>query len=86
MSGEVEIVAELGGRVVGTVTVSRKSANFYYATALHVEPEFRRRGIGRALMAAVEAYAAERGAKIRVEVPEDNWGARAFFGGTGWKR
>jgi hypothetical protein len=37
-------------------------------------------------MAAAEAYAAERGAKIRVTVSEGNIGARAFFGATGWIR
>ena len=85
LSGQT-IVAELNGRIVGEVTVSRMSANFYYATALYVEPEFRRRGIGRELMRAAEDHARAHNAQIRVEVAEGNWGARAFFGGTGWQR
>jgi ribosomal protein S18 acetylase RimI-like enzyme len=79
----VEIVAELGGRVVGTVTVWRESANIYYATALHVDREHRRQGVGTRLMAAAEAHAAAHGARIRVTIAENNLAARAFFGAIG---
>ena len=84
--GEIEIIAQIGNRIVGTVTVARKSANFYYATALYVDPAHRRQGIGRKLMAAAEEHARAHNAQIRVEVGEENWGARAFFGATGWRR
>ena len=84
--GAVEIVAELNGRIVGEVTIERRSRNIFFCTGLYVDRDHRRQGIGRALMASAEQYAAARGATIRVEVPEGNWGARAFFGATGWRR
>jgi GNAT superfamily N-acetyltransferase len=61
----VEIVAELSGRVDGTVAVWPESSGVYYATALHVDREHRRQGVGTALMMAAEEFARERGCQIR---------------------
>lgn len=52
---------------------------------LAVDPELRRRGTGRALLARFEAAARERGAETAfLEVAEDNSAARALYRAAGW--
>jgi ribosomal protein S18 acetylase RimI-like enzyme len=82
--GAVEIVAEVGKRCVGSVVCWRESANIFYCTRLFVQPEFRRRGIGRSLIMACEEHARAHNATIRVSVAESNLGGRAFFGALGF--
>lgn len=79
--GVIEIVAELGERIVGTVTLWPESSDVYYATRLHVDRDHRRQKIGTRLMAAAEAFAAERNAKIRVTVNDPV--ALSFFRAIG---
>lgn len=51
-----------------------------------VDPEFRRRGIGKALMSAVIAHVQEEGAEaIRLEVRASNSTARNFYSKMGFK-
>ncbi len=48
-------------------------------------PEYRRRGLGRQVMAALEAWAVETGAgRIAVQVETDNEAALAVYGGLGF--
>ena len=83
----VTIVAELDGVQIGEAAIERKSANIYLVTNLYVEPEFRRRGVGRLLVTACQEYARQHGAaEIRTMVAEGDWGARAFCGACGWRR
>jgi ribosomal protein S18 acetylase RimI-like enzyme len=81
--GAVEIVAELQGRTIGTVTVWRESVNIFYCTALRVDPAHRRQGIGRSLMRAAEEHARAHNATIWVTVNESNADALAFFKAIG---
>ena len=53
---------------------------------LAVDPARRRRGAGRALLAAFEARArAEGAAEAALEVAEGNAAARALYAGAGWR-
>jgi ribosomal protein S18 acetylase RimI-like enzyme len=54
---------------------------------LAVAPQSRRRGLGRTMMAAAEAWLRERGApKIQLMVREDNRDALAFYAALGLER
>ena len=49
-------------------------------------PEFRRMGIGRKIMDALEDFAAERGiAMLSLEVRESNIAARKLYASCGWR-
>ena len=51
-----------------------------------VHPDARRRGVGRSLMQAAEAYAKERGiAFLSLEVRESNIAARSLYSSLGWE-
>jgi ribosomal-protein-alanine N-acetyltransferase len=53
---------------------------------LAVHPEARRRGLGRALVAAFEAGARRAGARAAfLEVAADNAAALALYAGAGWR-
>ena len=50
-----------------------------------VHPDARRRGVGRSLMQAAEAYAKERGIVfLSLEVRESNIAARSLYSSLGW--
>ena len=51
-----------------------------------VHPDARRRGVGRSLMQAAEAYAKERGIVfLSLEVRESNIAARSLYSSLGWE-
>ena len=51
-----------------------------------VHPDARRRGVGRTLMQAAEAYAKERGIVfLSLEVRESNFAARSMYSSLGWE-
>lgn len=51
-----------------------------------VHPDARRRGVGRSLMQAAEAYAKERGIVfLSLEVRESNSAARSLYSSLGWE-
>ena len=90
--GDVEMLAareEESGGVVGVVLVSyglNVSAGGPFASIeeLQVRPGARRRGVGRALLAAVEERCDARGVSY-VEVQTDEE-AEAFYGAAGYER
>ena len=77
--------ATVGGRAVaygGMMTVLDEGQITNIATL----PEFRRMGIGRRIMAALESFAAERGiAMLSLEVRESNLAARNLYISCGWR-
>ena len=55
-------------------------------TNVAVSGEHRRRGLGNAVMEALERYAAERGiAFLSLEVRESNIAARSLYSSRGWR-
>ena len=89
--GDIEMLAarEEGGTVVGVALLSYAlnvsvGGTFVSIEELHVRPEARRRGAGRALLAAVEERCAARGVSY-VEVQTDDE-AVAFYEVSGYER
>jgi ribosomal protein S18 acetylase RimI-like enzyme len=81
--GSTVLVAEHGRAIAGSVMVGHDGHRgwIYY---LAVAPECSRAGLGRGLMAAAEAWLAERGCpKIQLMVREENDAAIAFYQALG---
>jgi ribosomal protein S18 acetylase RimI-like enzyme len=79
------LVAEAGGQIVGSVigTFDGWRGNIY---RLAVHPDYRRRGIARALVAEAEKRLAEQGAKrITALVEQDHPWAVAFWEAVGYR-
>jgi ribosomal protein S18 acetylase RimI-like enzyme len=82
-------VAEHAGKVVGMVTASERyytswAACTLYIQDIYVEPDWRGRGIGAALLGCVAALALERGSPlVELTVREDN-PARGLYGRLGF--
>jgi GNAT superfamily N-acetyltransferase len=83
-------VADEEGMVLGFASVKARDhfsgARFAYVGELAVAEGSEGRGIGRALMTAVESWARERGlARILLETGAANAGARAFYASIGFE-
>ena len=87
---ETALVAELDGQIGGFACVRIVPCVLYaepYAelTELYVEPEFRRRGVGRALIAYAEQLAHARGANdLLIMTGVDNAAAQALYRAAGY--
>jgi ribosomal protein S18 acetylase RimI-like enzyme len=89
------LLAESSGSVVGVACASLKPSPSYavvvpqtvaYVWDLVVDRDARRQGVGRALMAAVEAWARERGAaECRLDVFDFNDAAIALYDRVGYR-
>lgn len=83
-------LAYAGGEVVGIATCFVGFSTFYARPLVNIHdlgvvPAFRGRGVGRELLAAVEAKARELGCcKITLEVLSDNVRARAIYERAGF--
>ncbi len=76
-------VAEQEGTVIGCVAVSGTPP---VISNLAVHPAHRRRGVGRALLAAAEAFAAAHGAaRVLLDVRADNEAAVTLYATTGYR-
>ncbi len=85
------LVAERAGAVIGMVTgqlvVSTAEGGLSALVEdMVVEAEARGAGVGRALLAAVERWAADRGAtRLQLLADRENAPALAFYGRAGWR-
>lgn len=81
---------EAGGQAIGLVNCFQGFSTFAAKPLVNihdivVQPEWRGRGVARALFAAVEAIAAERGAcKVTLEVLNGNSPAKALYASMGY--
>lgn len=83
-------VAQLEGKAVGYLHLEDYDLlyadNMKNIMGIAVDPDFRRRGIGRQLLAAGEAWAREQGAKgIRLSSGESRKEAHAFYRALGYE-
>jgi ribosomal protein S18 acetylase RimI-like enzyme len=86
------LVAELGGAVVGMVTaqLSISTAEGGLSATVEdmvVDAAARGGGVGAALLSAIEAWAARRGAtRLQLLADRENAAALAFYARMGWSR
>ena len=86
------LVAEHRGRVVamGTVQTLISTAEGRYVGLVEdlvVCSGYRGKGIGKQLLAGIEAWAEQRGlARLQLLADRDNQPALAFYDGRGWKK
>ncbi len=84
------LVAERGGEVVGMVTgqlvvSTAEGAPSVLVEDMVVDAASRGGGVGRALLAAVESWAAKRGAtRLQLLADRENAPALAFYARMGW--
>ncbi len=86
------LVADLGGEIVGfLIGVIRDSAPVFvrsrhgYITDIYVDPEFRRRGVGRKLVETTEEWFAAHGLDhVRLQVATANEAGLAFWRSVGF--
>ncbi len=77
-------VWEQRGRVVGFVAVAPAARRHYVLANIVVHPDYRGRGIGRALVQHALAYIARRRAYAHLEVAEDNRPAQRLYQSLGF--
>jgi N-acetylglutamate synthase-like GNAT family acetyltransferase len=84
--GDVNLVAESAGRVVGCVHAGVLSASETFLQGLRVDPDLRRRGVGSRLMAELDVRLRQRGLAVqRAVTAEDNGAARRLLAALGWR-
>ena len=73
------LVAEAAGKVVGYL-MAWKIVDQLHVMNIATDPDFRRQGVGTALLGAAAGQAVEMGmVEITLEVRQSNQGARAFY-------
>ncbi|HDZ35628.1 MAG TPA: GNAT family N-acetyltransferase [Thermococcus sp.] len=84
LDDQLVAVAELGGKIVGEVEVlfseepiGGKLRRIGHVDVIEVHPDYRGRGVGRALMEFVEDAARERGAEMLTTQPDED--AKGFY-------
>lgn len=89
LSGHASVLvceAPDGGLLAAAVMLYRKGARIARLYSIAVAPEARGKGLARALMAACEADAAERGARaVRLEVRSSNSSAIRLYEAGGYR-
>jgi ribosomal protein S18 acetylase RimI-like enzyme len=84
-------VAEIDGRVVGQIMVTRewsdwRNGDIWWIQSVYVHPDYRRRGVFRALYRHVEQEARRSGVvSLRLYVEQDNTAAQATYRALGMK-
>ena len=80
-------VAEVDGRIIGFVVANREQRDTGHIVTLDVVENWRRGGVGTALMNAAEAWAREQGARfVYLETAEDNTAAQNFYRRRGYQK
>jgi ribosomal-protein-alanine N-acetyltransferase len=80
----IGMVAELDEVVVGYM-IYELHPNRIYLWSLAVHPEFRRQGVGSALIEKLVSKLYQKRSRINVEVRETNLDAQLFFRGSGFR-
>jgi ribosomal protein S18 acetylase RimI-like enzyme len=89
---EIALLGEVGGVLAGimvlrTVLTLSSSEDWAEITELYVQPSFRRRGVGTALVEAAVEIARARGcSELHLLVDPQNTSALSFYEATGFSR
>jgi ribosomal protein S18 acetylase RimI-like enzyme len=84
-AASVNVLAELGGRPVGMAGGFPDLPGLLHVVAMWVEPDARGRGVGHALLRAVEDRARERGLGLHLDVNTANAAARRSYERFGFR-
>jgi ribosomal-protein-alanine N-acetyltransferase len=80
-------IAEENHEIVGFVIADREPKAAGHIVTIDVVERYRRKGVGKALMEAVEAWAARGGLRlIYLEAAESNASAQAFYEARGYEK
>ena len=86
------VVADEGGRVVGSLLVTKewsdwRNGDFWWIQSVYVHPEFRRRGVYKALYGHIRALAAQdpKVCGFRLYVEKENSRAQSTYQSLGMK-
>ena len=84
--GDLNLVAESEGRIVGCVHAGLLSPAETFLQGLRVDPEMRRQGVGGRLMAELSERLRQRGVEVQRGVTaEGNGPARRLLAALGWR-
>ncbi len=79
-------MAEFAGKIVGYVIGTVRFPNMGHVLNIAVDPQFRRRGVGTALMKKLMEYFRGRGVSlVRLEARESNRSAHKFYLSLGFE-
>lgn len=85
--GAQGFVAEEEGAIIGFVLVRRVSAEQGHVITLDVHADYRRRGLGTALLAQAEQWLRQQGVtRVHLETSVDSEAAVAFWQKTGYRQ
>ncbi|TDA31980.1 MAG: ribosomal-protein-alanine N-acetyltransferase [Hadesarchaea archaeon] len=77
---------KMDGKLVGYLICTMRWGGIGHILSIAVDPEYRRRGVGRALIQrALERLRKEGATAVRLEARKSNLGARAFYSVLGFK-
>ncbi|MCQ8897917.1 MAG: ribosomal protein S18-alanine N-acetyltransferase [Hadesarchaea archaeon] len=76
----------MNGKLVGYLICTMRWGGVGHILSIAVDPQYRRRGVGRALiLKALERLRKEGATCVRLEARKSNLGARAFYSTLGFK-
>jgi ribosomal-protein-alanine N-acetyltransferase len=76
----------INGKLVGYLICTMRWGGVGHVLSIAVDPEYRRRGVGRTLiLRALERLRKEGATSVRLEARKSNLGARAFYSVLGFK-
>ncbi len=77
---------KIGGKLVGYLICTMRWGGVGHILSIAVDPQYRRRGIGRALiLKALERLRGRGATAVRLEARKSNTGARAFYASLGFR-
>jgi len=80
-------VAQEGDAIIGFLVANREPGQVGHIVTIDVVEQWRRRGVGRALMDAAEDWAERQSLKlVYLETAEDNLAAQAFYEARGYAK
>ncbi|HET6654405.1 MAG TPA: GNAT family N-acetyltransferase [Nocardioides sp.] len=80
----VSVLAWIRDTAVGMGAGFQDLPAFLHVVAMWTDPAYRSRGVGSAVLTAIERWAGERGLRLHIEVNVANAGARALYERAGY--